>query len=97
MKKPLLLLITLTTLTTVSYASFPVDITVYNKEQGPVLLYLIGGGGLIALVFLVYWVVKKLISEIRIMNRKEKIYALVTLLLLIGVGVWFDLQFYEIM
>tara|TARA_X000000368_G_scaffold385794_1_gene345315 strand:- start:495 stop:788 length:294 start_codon:yes stop_codon:yes gene_type:complete len=97
MKKLLLLLITLTTLTTVSYASFPVDITVYNKEQGPVLLYLIGGGGLIALVFLVYWVVKKLISEIRIMNRKEKIYALVTLLLLIGVGVWFDLQFYEIM
>ena len=97
MKKLILLLITLTTLTTVSYASFPVDITVYNKEQGPVLLYLIGGGGLITLVFLVYWVVKKLISEIRIMNRKEKIYALVTLLLLIGVGVWFDLQFYEIM
>jgi len=72
----------------VSFASFPVDITVYNKEQGPVLLYLIGGGGLIALVFLVYWVVKKLISEIRIMNRKGKVFALVTLLLLILFFIW---------
>jgi len=101
MKKLILLFITITTFTNVSYASFPVvnelieisdqiHDTKLNSKLGPLLLYLFGGGGLIALAFLLYWSVKNLIIDIKEMNRKNKIYVLVGLLLLIGLFIWLN-------
>jgi len=103
-KTIILLLITLTTFTNVSYASFPVvnelteisdqiHDTKLNSKLGPLLLYLFGGGGLIALAFLLYWSVKNLLL-MHLINENlillNQISVLVSLLLLIGLYIWLN-------
>ena len=81
MKKLLLILIALITLTNVSYASFPIEneLTEVSNQINDVLLFILGIGFLAGIALLIYWGVKKLLS--REMERKKKISVIVGLLL----------------
>ena len=81
MKKLLLILIALITLTNVSYASFPIEneLTEVSNQINDELLFILGIGFLAGIALLIYWGVKKLLS--REMERKKKISVIVGLLL----------------
>ena len=81
MPKLLLLLITITTFSNVSYASFPIEneLTEVSNQINDEFLFILGIGFLAGIALLIYLGVKKLLS--REMERKKKISVIVGLLL----------------
>jgi len=106
MKKITLSLITLITLTNVSYASFPIknELTktlnqldntetmeeIYSNPM-EILLYILGIGFLAATAFFIYWGVKKIISKFREGGRRKKINLIIGLLLVVLVFIWIQI------
>ena len=106
MKKITLFLITLITLANISYASFPIenelteisnqiDITERMEETfsnpNEILLFILGIGFLAAMAFLIYWGVKKIISQFREGDRRKKINLIIGLLLVVLVFIWLQI------
>ena len=106
MKKIALFLITLITLTNVSYASFPIENelieisnqidnteTMEERYSNPIeiLLYILGIGFLAAMAFFIYWGVKKIISKFREGDRRKKINLIIGLLLVVLVFIWLQI------
>ena len=97
MKNLLFIFITLITFANVSYASFPVDnelIKISNQiditermeetfsNPNEILLFILGIGFLAGMAFLIYWGVKKIISQFREGDRR-KINLIIGLLLVL--------------
>jgi len=91
MKKLLLILIALITLTNVSYASFPIEneLTEVSNQINDVLLFILGIGFFAGIALLIYWGVKKNIS--REMERKKRISVIAGLLLGVLVVIFWNL------
>ena len=105
MKKLLLIFSTLIIFTNVSYASFPVDnelIKISNQiditermeetfsNPNEILLFILGIGFLAGMAFLIYWGVKKIISQFREGDRR-KINLIIGLLLVVLVFIWLQI------
>ena len=105
MKNLLFIFITLITFANVSYASFPVDnelIKISNQiditermeetfsNPNEILLFILGIGFLAGMAFLIYWGVKKIISQFREGDRR-KINLIIGLLLVVLVFIWLQI------
>ena len=65
--------------------------TFSNGPGSDILLFIFGIGILAAMAFLIYWGVKKIISQFREGDRRKKINLIIALLLVVLVFIWLQI------